>query len=214
VHLLTSGGTNMSIAASTVLSHGGRPLLYALSKNWWLMLLRGVCAIAFGAIALVLPGITLVTLVVIYGAFALVDGVFALFIAARGEKETPRIWLAVTGLLGVAAGVVTFFWPAMTLSILLLIIAWWSIAMGIGQIVGAVRLRKEIRNEWSLAIAGVALIVFGVILLFQPATGALALALLIGIDAIVFGGLMVFLALKLRIHGPKPTTHPEGGVHA
>ncbi len=91
----------------------------------------------------------------------------------------------------------------MTTSVLLLIIAWWSIAMGIGQIVGAIRLRKELKNEGFLAIAGAGLIVFGVILLLQPATGALALALLIGIDAIIYGGLLVFLAFKLRIHGPK-----------
>ncbi len=92
----------MSIAASSVLSHGGRPLLYSLAKNWWLMLLRGVCAIAFGVVALLLPGIALVTLVMLYGAFALADGVLALFMAIRGDKDTPRIWLELTGLLGVA----------------------------------------------------------------------------------------------------------------
>ena len=202
----------MSAAASML--RGGRPLLYTLSKNWWLMLLRGVCAITFGVIALILPGLSLLTLVTLYGAFALADGILAIFTAIRGEKGTPRIWLTFIGLLGIGAGIMTFVWPAITASILLLIIAWWSIAMGIGQIVGAIRLRKELKNEWFLALAGALLVLFGVVLLFQPAAGALALVLFIGIDAIIYGVLLVFLAFRLRIHGDKPTAHTGDGVHA
>jgi uncharacterized membrane protein HdeD (DUF308 family) len=202
----------MSAAASML--RGGRPLLYTLSKNWWLMLLRGVSAIAFGVVALVLPGLSLLTLVVLYGAFAMADGILALFTAIRGEKGTPRLWLTFTGFLGVGVGIMTFVWPAITATVLLLIIAFWSIAMGLGQIVGAMRLRKELKNEWFLALAGALLVVFGVVLLFQPAAGALALVLFIGIDAIIYGVLLVFLALKLRIHGDKPTAHTGDGVHA
>ncbi len=179
---------------------GGGMLLHALAKNWWLTLLRGICAIVFGVLAFVWPGMTLVTLVLLYGAFALADGVFALAAAIMGGTPLPRWWLAVVGLLGIAAGIVTFAWPGMTALLLLWFIAGWAIATGVMQIVGAIRLRKEIDNEWWLVAGGVLSVVFGLVLVVQPGAGALALLFGIGAYAVVYGIILVSFAFRLRRH--------------
>jgi uncharacterized membrane protein HdeD (DUF308 family) len=179
---------------------GGSMLLHALAKNWWLTLLRGICAIVFGVLAFIWPGMTLVTLVLLYGAFALADGVFALAAAIMGGTPLPRWWLAVVGLLGIAAGIVTFAWPGMTALLLLWFIAGWAIATGVMQIVGAIRLRKEIDNEWWLIAGGVLSVVFGLVLVVQPGAGALALLFGIGAYAVVYGIILVAFAFRLRRH--------------
>jgi uncharacterized membrane protein HdeD (DUF308 family) len=177
-----------------------RPLLHALAKNWWLLLLRGIAAIVFGVLAVVWPGLTLLTVLFLSGAFALVDGVLALAAAIMGGVPAPRWWLAIVGILGLAAGILTFAWPGVTALVLLLFIAFWAIATGVMQIVGAIRLRKEIDNEWLLIFCGVLSVAFGLILIAQPQTGALALAFVIGFYAILEGVGLVGLALRLRGH--------------
>ena len=188
----------MAHVASSPLA--SRLLLHALAKHWWLLLLRGICAILFGVLTFVWPGITLLTLVLLYGAFALADGVLALAEAVMGGSPAPRWWLALVGLLGVAAGILTFAWPGITALVLLLFIAGWAIATGVLQIVGAIRLRKEIENEWLLIASGALSIIFGLILVAQPGTGALALLYVIGAYAVLFGILEVLLSLRLREH--------------
>jgi uncharacterized membrane protein HdeD (DUF308 family) len=178
----------------------GRPMLHALAKNWWLVLLKGICAIVFGVLAFIWPGMTLVTLVLFYGAFALADGVFALAAAVMGGSPLPRWWLVVVGLLGIAAGIVTFAWPGMTAVLLLLFIAGWAIATGVMQIIGAIRLRKEIDNEWWLIAGGVLSVLFGLVIVAQPGAGALALLWGIGAYAIIYGIILVALAFRLRGH--------------
>ena len=158
----------------------GRPMLHALASNWWLILLRGICAVIFGLLTFVLPGVTLATLVLLYGAFALVDGVTALVAAIRGGAPAPRWWLAIVGLLGIAAGLLTFFFPGVTALVLLYFIAFWAIATGVMEIAGAIRLRKEIDNEWWLIAVGIISILFGVILVVAPGAGALGLLFTIG----------------------------------
>jgi uncharacterized membrane protein HdeD (DUF308 family) len=178
-----------------------RPLLAGLANSWWLILLRGVCAVIFGVLTFIWPGITLLTLVILYGVFALADGVLSLAAAIGGRKgdaEEPRWWLAAIGVLGLAAGVLTLLWPGMTALVLLVFIAAWSIATGIMQIVGAVRLRKEIDGEWLLIASGVLSVLFGVALLAWPGAGALAMALVIGAFAIVYGLLLISFSLRLR----------------
>lgn len=182
-----------------------RPLLAGLAKNWWLILLRGVCTVIFGVLAFLWPGVTLFTLVILYGVFALADGVFSLLAAITGrtgDAEEPRWWLAVIGALGLAAGVLTLLWPGMTAIVLLLFIAAWSIATGIMQIVGAVRLRKEVDGEWLLIASGVLSVAFGLALLAWPGAGALAMVLVIGAFAIVEGILLISFSLKLRKFAP------------
>jgi uncharacterized membrane protein HdeD (DUF308 family) len=177
------------------------PVLSALAENWWLLLLRGIAAIVFGVLAFIWPGITLTVLVLLYGAFALVDGAFALAAAIMGKAGMgPRWWLAIVGLLGIGAGALTFVWPGITALVLLVFIAAWSIMSGIFQIVGAIQLRKEIDNEWLLVFAGLMSVVFGILLLVWPATGLLALVWLIGIYAVLYGALLIGLALRLRSH--------------
>jgi uncharacterized membrane protein HdeD (DUF308 family) len=177
-------------------------LLDALARNWWLLLLRGIAAILFGVLAFVWPGITLVTLVLLYGAFALVDGVCAVAAAIMGGVPGARWWLAVVGLCGIIIGVLTFMWPGVTALVLLLFIATWAIVVGIFQIVGAIKLRREIDNEWMLILSGAVSVLFGALLLIRPGAGALALVWIIGIYAILFGILNIAFALRLRQHCP------------
>jgi uncharacterized membrane protein HdeD (DUF308 family) len=181
--------------------HGQPVLLHALAKSWWLVLLRGIAAIIFGILAFAWPGITLLTLVILYGAWALVDGVCALIAAfSNRERVVPTWWLIVVGLAGIAAGLVTFFWPGVTAVVLVLFIGAWSLVHGIFEIIGAIRLRKEIDNEWWLILAGALSVIFGLIVLAAPGAGALGLIWAIGAYSIVFGALLVGLSFRLRQH--------------
>jgi uncharacterized membrane protein HdeD (DUF308 family) len=177
-----------------------RPMLDALARNWGLILLRGILAIIFGVLAFVWPGITLISLVLLYGAFAFMDGILAIVAAVRGGLPAPRWWLALIGIFGIAAGILTVLWPQITALVLLLFIAGWAIATGIMQIVGAIKLREEIDDEWLLIAGGVLSVVFGVLLVMWPGAGALAMILVIGSFAIMFGILEVLFALRLRKH--------------
>ena len=134
----------------------------ALAENWWLVLLRGIAAVVFGVLAFFWPGLTLLTLTLLWGAYALCDGVFALWaaISGKGGEMAPRWWLAVVGVVGVLAGVGAFLWPGMTTLVLLLFIAVWAIVLGVLQIWGAIQLRKEIEGEWLLILSGLVSIAF------------------------------------------------------
>jgi len=180
----------------------GTAMVHALAKNWWLLLLRGIAAIIFGLLAFAWPGLTLVTLILFYGAFVLVDGVLAVIAAITGGVPGSRWWLAIIGLLGIAAGLVTFMMPGLTAVLLLLFIAGWAIATGVLQIIGAIQLRKEIDNEWTIGLSGAVSVLFGVIMLVAPGAGAVGLIWAIASYAIVFGILMVMAAFKLKSHQP------------
>jgi uncharacterized membrane protein HdeD (DUF308 family) len=169
------------------------------AHNWWALAVRGALAILFGIIAFVWPGISLTALVLLFGAFAFVDGVFAIVTGVRGIRRDDRWWaFLLEGILGVAVAVLTVLWPAITALALLLLIAAWATVTGVLEIVAAVRLRRVIRGEWLLGLAGVASIVFGVLLALNPGAGALAVLWLIGAYAIVFGALLVALGFRLR----------------
>jgi uncharacterized membrane protein HdeD (DUF308 family) len=177
-----------------------------LGRNWGWIVVRGIAAVIFGVLALVLPGITLAALVLLWGAYALADGIIALIAAFRIRDRGKPFWaLVVVGILGVAAGILTFIWPGMTAIVLLAFIAAWSLVMGIFQIIAAVRLRKSIENEWLLGLSGLLSIIFGVLMLINPGAGALAVIWVIGAYAIVFGVLLIALGLKLRSR----THHPS-----
>jgi len=185
------------------------PMLHALAEHWWLLLLRGICAILFGVLAFIWPGITLLTLALLYGIFALIEGALALAAAIMGGAPAPRWWLAVLGLIGIAVGILTIIMPGMTAFILVLFVAVWAIISGIMQIVGAIRLRKEIENEWMLVAVGAISVAFGVLVALQPMLGALSLVFVIGAYAIIYGIALVALAFRLRGHShpaPAPTT--------
>jgi uncharacterized membrane protein HdeD (DUF308 family) len=174
-------------------------LLSSLADNWWLLLLRGAAAIAFGILAFFWPGLTLLTLTLLWGIYALADGLLALWaaIAAKGDMA-PRWWLGLTGVVGVLAGLVAFVYPGTTTLVLLMFIAAWAIIIGVLQLWGAIELRKELEDAWLLALNGVLSIAFGVILFAQPGAGAVALVWMIGWFAVVFGCLYIALAFRLK----------------
>lgn len=174
-------------------------MLSVYTGSWWAMVLRGIAAIAFGILAFVWPGITLAALIFLWGAYALVDGAFSIAAGIKSHGEYKRWWLLLLeGILGIAAGIVAFVMPGITALILLILIAAWAIVTGVFEIAAAIQLRKEIRGEWLLALAGVASVLFGVAMFLNPAAGALAVVWLIGVYALVFGVLLV--ALGLRLH--------------
>jgi uncharacterized membrane protein HdeD (DUF308 family) len=175
-------------------------MVHALAKNWWLLLLRGIAAIIFGVLAFAWPGVTLLTLILFYGAFALVDGVLAIIAAITGGAPGPRWWLAMVGLLGIAAGLLTFLMPGLSALVLLFFIAGWAIATGVFQIIGAIQLRKEIDNEWLLILGGIISVLFGIGVMLAPGAGALALVWVIGTYAVIIGVLLVSLAFRLKKH--------------
>jgi uncharacterized membrane protein HdeD (DUF308 family) len=174
-------------------------VVHTLKLNWWLLALRGLVAVLFGVLAFMWPGATLITLVWLFGAFALVNGILSLVLAAKTPKGYPKVGsLIFGGLLGILAGLLAFVMPGITALGLLILIAAWAIATGVMELVAAIRLRKIITNEWLLVLAGIASVLFGVILLFQPAAGALALIWLIGAWALVSGILLMILAFRMR----------------
>jgi uncharacterized membrane protein HdeD (DUF308 family) len=170
-----------------------------LSRYWWVLLLRGLLAILFGILAFAWPGVTLASLVLLFGVYALVDGVSAVVSALGRRGEQEHWWvLLLEGLVGIGAGLLTLFAPGVTAVVLLLYVAVWAIATGVLEIVAAIRLRKEIEGEWLMALSGVASVVFGVLLMARPGAGALAVLWLIGAYALVFGVLLVALSFRVR----------------
>lgn len=170
----------------------------ALHRSWWLLLLRGIAAVAFGVLTFVWPQISLLTLILVYGVYALIDGVLALIAAIRGGGFAPRWWLALAGVVSILAAVVAFAWPGLTALVLVYLIGFWSILRGVLEIIGAIRLRKEIANEWTLGVAGALSVIFGLILVFMPGAGAIGLLWLIATWAVLFGLLLIWVAFKVR----------------
>jgi uncharacterized membrane protein HdeD (DUF308 family) len=189
-------------------------MLETLSRRWWAVALRGVAAVVFGVMALIWPGITLFVLVVLFGAYVLVDGVIAIGTAIGANRERAdagsRGWLIVEGIAGILFGVLTFAWPGVTTLVLLWLIAAWAVITGVLEIVSAVRLRRELRHEWLLALSGALSVLFGLLLIVWPAAGALAVVTLIGAYAIVFGIALVALGVRLRRN--RPGTQPATGT--
>ncbi len=187
-------------------------LLHQAARNWWVLLLQGIVAILFGILALAWPGLTILALVAIFGAYALVDGIAAIAVAFAGRREHGVWWeMLLLGLVSVLAGVLTFLWPGITAVVLLVLIAAWAIVRGIFEIVAAVKLRKVIEHEWLLGAAGVLSILFGIILIARPLVGALAVVWMISVYALLFGVLAILLSLRLRRLRPA-TDEPMSGM--
>ncbi|HXU50580.1 MAG TPA: HdeD family acid-resistance protein [Casimicrobiaceae bacterium] len=186
-------------------------MLTFLSRNWWVLVLRGVAAIVFGVLTFISPMTSIAVLVLFWGAYALVDGVFAIIAAIKGPNPGGfPWWMLIMGIVAVAAGIYTFMAPAITTLVLLYMIAAFAIVRGVTEIAAAIRLRKEINNEWLLIVAGVASLVFGVLLFLFPGAGALALVLYIGAMAIVVGVIETVLGFKLRNRSAAHASHVPG----
>jgi uncharacterized membrane protein HdeD (DUF308 family) len=174
-----------------------QPILPTLSGNWWALLLRGIAALLFGLAALFWPGITLYVLIIFFGAYALVDGVFAIAAGIRDSGGRRWVFLA-EGVLGILAGLIAFFYPGMTAFVLLYVIAFWAILTGLLRIVMAIWLRREIENEWFLVLSGVISVLFGVILAALPGPGLLALVWVVGIYELILGVALIVLGFEVR----------------
>ena len=173
-----------------------------LSRYWWMTLVRGVLWILFGLFVFAQPGISLLTLTLTFGIFALADGVGSIVSAVAGRDQHDHWWmLLLAGIAGVLVGLVTFISPRTAAVVLLLYIALWALATGFLQIVAAVRLRKEIQGEFWLAFSGVLTIVFGMLLILRPAAGALSVLWLIAAYAVAFGVFLIGLAFRMRAFG-------------
>ena len=173
-------------------------MVIAFASRWWTLAARGIAAILFGILTFISPGLSLFTLVILFGAWALADGVFNLVMAVRTRRGERWGWLVLEGVTSIIVGILTFFWPGITALSLLFLIAAWSVVTGIAEVVAAIRLRKLIRGEWLLGVSGVLSIVFGLLLFAFPGAGALAVIFWIGAYSIVFGSLLVALAFRLR----------------
>ena len=175
-------------------------MLNLLARNWWLVEIRGVSAIAFGILAFLWPNLTLVVLITLFAAFVLIDGIALLVSVARGEPAARghRWSVALMGLLGVGVGIATIILPGITALALLYLAAFWAITLGISQVVVALRLRREIVGELWLVIGGLVTALFGVFLLVFPGAGLLSLVWIVGAWAIVFGFTNLILAWRLR----------------
>ncbi|MEJ0052029.1 MAG: HdeD family acid-resistance protein [Methylovirgula sp.] len=189
----------MANTAGPVRALAERALFSSLADNWWLFLLRGFVAIAFGVLAFRWPGLTLLTLTYLWGAYALLDGIIALSAAIFGPGDAgPRWWLALAGFCGVLSAFIAFFWPGMTTLILLMFIAGWAIAVGGLQIWGAFELRRILGDAWLLSLSGILSLAFGILMIAQPGAGALSLVWIIGWYAILVGCSFIAFALRLK----------------
>jgi uncharacterized membrane protein HdeD (DUF308 family) len=176
-------------------------MLNVLARNWWALLIRGIVAIVFGIFAFAWPAPTLVVLALLFGAYAFVDGVFAIVAAVRAAQAHERWWTFVLeGVVGLAIAAITAYDVGITLLALYFTIAAWAFLTGILEIAAAIQLRKQMSNEIMLGLAGIFSILFGVLMLWRPVAGAIAIVWIIAIYAIIFGIMMVGLSLRLRPH--------------
>ncbi len=167
-------------------------------KHWWILVLRGLVSILFAVLAFTQPTTTFTALVILLGIFILLDGLAAVMLALRTRGDEDWGIVLLEGLLGVGLGAITLLYPSMTAGLLVLFVALWCLITGVFEVSAAIRLRKEITNEWMLALAGVISIALGVILLFRPNAGAISITWWIGGYAAFFGLLLIGLGLKLR----------------
>jgi uncharacterized membrane protein HdeD (DUF308 family) len=173
--------------------------LPAATGHWWALALRGVVAILFGLAALLRPGIALEALILLFGAYVLVDGVFSIvgvFGGARGGA--PRWLLLLEGVAGIVAGLIAFVFPVLTAFTLYLLIIAWALVTGVAEISTAIRLRREIEGEWAMILSGAISILFAVVLLVSGTIGIFTLVWVIGVYAVVFGILLLITAFQVR----------------
>ena len=174
-------------------------MIETLKRHWWVPVLRGIAAIVFGVIAFTHPVMAIATLVLFFGAWVLIDGIFRIFGAIKHRgSDSDWAWQLVIGLIGIIVGLLTFHAPQVTALALVVYIAAWALMIGASEIVMAVKLRHEIKGEWLLILMGLASIVFAVLLLWNPVAGAAAVIWLIAWYAVVLGILAIFFGFRLR----------------
>lgn len=169
-------------------------------RNWWMLLLRGIAGVVFGLLTFLAPGVSLTTIVLVFGGYAFFDGILSLLTAVKGRREGDGWpWAVVLeGVAGIAIGIATLLSPTLTALALLWVVAGWALATGIVEIVLAVRLRRVLTGEWLLILSGFLSVGLGVMLVLYPATGLVTLTLWVGAYALLFGVVMLGFAFRLR----------------
>jgi len=176
-------------------------MISVLARNWWALMIRGIAAVVFGVLAFIWPGATIVAIGVLFGAYAFVDGVFAIVAAVRAAEAHERWWpFVIEGIVGLLIAAITFYDVAITIFALFFTIAAWAFLTGIMEIAAAIELRKTLANEGWLILGGVLSILFGILMVWRPLAGALAVIWIIGAYAVIFGFAMIGLSLRLRAH--------------
>lgn len=174
-------------------------MLDILGRTWWLLVLRGVGALIFGGIALLWPDLTVRVIVIVFGAFAIADGIFEIAGGIMGNNsQENRLLRILLGVVSLGAGLVALIWPDITALAILYVIAIWALIIGVMEIIAAFRLRRQIEGEWLLGLSGVISILFGIIAIIFPGAGILSLTWLVGIYAILFGAMLIALGFRLR----------------
>ena len=174
-------------------------MLHSIARNWWLIALRGVAAIVFGVLCFVSPATTIYALIIVFGIYAIVDGVLAVIVSFQIREVDNQWWVVLLeGLAGILVGILAFTKTMVTAEALLLVIAFWAIFTGIMEIIAAIYLRREIDNEWLLVLTGILSVILGVLLVVYPMSGSIAVIWVIGFYAIFFGVLMLFFAFEVR----------------
>ena len=174
-------------------------LVRVMADNWWVLLLRGIAAVIFGLLALFWPGLTVYLLLIVFGAYAIFDGIMAVIVAFQRKSEDDGWWAwALDGALSIIIGLMALFWPEATALALIIWMAIWAVVGGIFRIIAAFRLRAEIEGEWALGFSGLLMVIWGVLMALIPAAGLLSIAWLIGIFALLIGIVMIVLAFRLR----------------
>jgi uncharacterized membrane protein HdeD (DUF308 family) len=181
-------------------------MLEVLAQNWWAVALRGVIALIFGVLAIALPGVTLAALILLWGVYAVADGVFAIVSGVRAARRHQR-WgvMVVEGIAGIIAGLIAIFLPAAAAFAFVFLFALWAVITGVIEIVASIRLRREIAGEWLLALAGVLSVLLGIYVAAFPELGVLGLIWTLGLYAILFGTALIALSFRLRRLAPAAT---------
>lgn len=182
---------------------------HPVRPNWWLLALQGIALIVFGIFAIFVPSIALISLVLVFAIVALVDGGLALLALFQHNPYAPRWVLLLHGGLGIAAGVVALVWPGITTFVLLFLIGLWAVVIGVLRIIGGIRLRKIVQDEWLLIVSGALSVIFGIIFLALPGVGVFALLTVVGFYAIAYGVLL--LGLSARFHRLRGSIEPTEG---
>jgi uncharacterized membrane protein HdeD (DUF308 family) len=172
-----------------------------LVRNWWALALRGLAAILFGLIAFFVPGFVVLWLALLFGAYALVDGIFALIAGIRAAERHERWWpLALEGVASILVGIIALVMPAAAALALLYLVSAWAILTGVLRISAAIRLRREIQGEWMLILNGAFSVLLGILIVWRPVVGVVTLVWVLGVYAMVYGIMLVGVAFRLRSH--------------
>lgn len=190
--------TSASSAGSAGPVGSGVELVRSVRQVAFMMIVRGAAAIVFGVLALMWPGLTAIVLAIVFGAYALLDGIGLIFAGFRGHAGSPR-WMSIAGgALGIAIGLLTLLWPVITVIVLAIMVGAWAVVTGVAEIIAAIRLRKVINGEGIIAALGIVSLVAGVLILALPFAGALGIAIIIGSYAILYGIVLIAIGMQLR----------------